>query len=177
MEEQPHKRRLQARTTGCGGAVFSRWRRYPQAWRRGAPKSPLEAPGVILEVGRPVAEIGHLTCGGYDRARSLSWSASTADMSAQPPALDVPGRHRGAWLARVKPMLTMICEDAARRRLWWESVLAQKAEGRKGAAGRVRGQEVFGWSAGGGDRRASAGELGDLGVEPGQIARQDRMVG
>jgi hypothetical protein len=137
------------------------------------------APGgarTILDVGRPVAEIGHLTDGGHDRARSLSWSASTAAMRAYPPARDVARRDRAARLARVNSVLTMVCEDAACRGLWWESVPGERPQAEKEAAGGVRGEDVFG-SARRGDRLASVAELDDFGVEPAQITRQDRLVG
>jgi hypothetical protein len=89
---------------------------------------------------------------------------------------DVAGRDQAARLARVHSVLTTIRDGAACRRLRWESVPGERPQAEKRAAGGVREEDVFG-SARGRDRRPSAGELGDLGVEPGQIARQDRVVG
>jgi hypothetical protein len=144
MENQPHKRRLQAPETICKYEIFCRWIRLTPAWRKGVESSRMEARGRICNAAHAVAKMRHPTHGCGDRSGCCSHSAGRGDAGPGAPLTGVAPCPRE--VLAVDRMLTMTCDGAACRRLWWESVPAKSGRRPKGggraSAGRGKGSST-----------------------------------
>jgi len=128
MYSPPQKRRLQTSATSCVCWIFCRWRRLMTGWRTGMDPGKMEALGPILRAGQGDRKSGHL-------------SHRDSPVRCRPPegfdrVQGTVARGGGPGVDRV---LTMTCDGRACRRLWWESVTAPTAEGRRGGGGRSGG--------------------------------------